>query len=283
MSDGTDYFHHDGLDFCFRSTGAGVPFIFQHGLGGNLDQPFGLFQPPPGFRLIGFDCRAHGRTQPLGDPDKVRLAVMADDLGALMNHLELPRAVVGGISMGAAVALSFTLRHPDRVAGLVLARPAWLDAPRAENVELFGLIAELLREHGAADGLEIFQRTEIHAGLLHDSPDCRASACAQFLEPRAEEAVVRLEQIPPDAPNHDREEWKKIAVPTLALANRQDPIHPFEYGSILAQSIPGAEFRELTPKSVSVEAYQNGMQRFLAAFLNCHFKNGLAPEPQNQL
>ena len=101
-------FYHDGLQFHYRETGRGIPFVFQHGLGADVNQPFGLFRPPSGFRLVTFDCRAHGQTVPLGDERKINIAVFADDLAALLDHLSIPSAVVGGISMGAAVALNFT-------------------------------------------------------------------------------------------------------------------------------------------------------------------------------
>ena len=61
---------HDGLSFHYLDKGSGTPFFFQHGLGGDVNQTFGLFQPPPGIRLISYDCRAHGETRPLGDPEK---------------------------------------------------------------------------------------------------------------------------------------------------------------------------------------------------------------------
>jgi hypothetical protein len=57
-------------------------------------------------------------------------------------------------------------------------------------------------------------------------------------------------------------------VPTLVLANRRDPIHPFEYGEALAQAIPGAEFKELTSKSVSRERHESEVQQFLEYFLD---------------
>ena len=114
----------DGIQFHYRDEGTGLPFIFQHGLGADVTQPFGLFQPPPGIRLIAFDVRGHGQTQPLGDAEKLCFQAFGEDLFALMNHLRIERAIMGGISMGAALALHFTLRWPERVAGLVLSRPA---------------------------------------------------------------------------------------------------------------------------------------------------------------
>ena len=122
--------------------------------------PLGVYRPPPGVRLIGMDFRGHGETRPLGDEAKLRIECLADDLVALLDHLEIDRAVVGGISLGAAVSANLALRHPERVLGLVLSRPAWIDHPLPENVWLFTTIAELLRTVGAKEGLEQFRRTE---------------------------------------------------------------------------------------------------------------------------
>jgi pimeloyl-ACP methyl ester carboxylesterase len=179
--------------------------------------------------------------------------------------------VVGGISMGAAVALNFALRHPKRLLGLVLDRPAWLDGPRRDNVAVFGAIAGLLRRHGAEKGLALFKQTEIYTRALAASPSSAQSLASQFLHPRAEETVVRLENIPLDSPGADRRQWSAIAVPALVLANDRDAIHPLEYGVTLAREIPGAQFKELTPKSVSVDLHQEETQRFLEDFLLNHF------------
>ena len=264
-------FLHDGLSFNYRETGAGTPFFFQHGLGGDVSQPFGLFQPPASFRLLAFDCRGHGATQPLGDPQRIALAAFADDLRALMDHLQIEGAVVGGISMGAAVALNFALRFPERVLGLVLSRAAWLDAPNPWNVERFHLVAQLVREHGARRGQELFKETEVYREALREWPDVAASLAAQFEHPRIEESGFKLECIINDRPNADRREWQAIRVPTLVLANRQDPIHPFEYGEGLAGMIPGAEFHEITSKSVSKERHGVEVQQFLGEFLQKNF------------
>jgi sugar phosphate isomerase/epimerase/pimeloyl-ACP methyl ester carboxylesterase len=264
-------FFHDGIHFNYQDAGRGLPFIFLHGLGGSVAQPFGLFQPPAGFRLISFDCRGHGLTHPVGPDEKISLAQFSDDLGALMDHLRLEKAIVGGISMGAAVALNFTLRHPQRVRGLVLQRPAWLDAPRRENVEIYAHMARLIREFGPAKGLDVFKASPEFEKVARESPPAAKSFLAYFLSPRAAETVALLERIPLDSPNHDRAEWSAIHVPTLVLANRQDPVHPFDYGVTLAQEIPGAAFKELTPKAVDPDRHNAEVQEFLDAFLLQHF------------
>jgi pimeloyl-ACP methyl ester carboxylesterase len=266
-------FHYDGLNFYYRETGSGVPFVFQHGLGGDSDQTFGLFRPPPGFRMITMDCRAHGQTVPLGDTTKIDVSAFADDLAALLDHLSISRAIIGGISMGAAVALNFALRFPNRVMGLVLSRIAWLDQPHPAERNSFVKIAKLIREHGAVRGAEVFKQTSHYQKILRESPDAAASLLGQFSHPRAEETVVKLERIPIHTPAHKREDWASISVPTLVLANRQDPVHPFEFGETMARIIPRAEFKELTAKSVSVDAHAADVQHFIEAFLKSHLSD----------
>jgi hypothetical protein len=80
-------FYSDNLHFSYATRGSGTAtFLFQHGIGGSLAQPFRFLISPddedpdaikgPGscarkFRMAAFDCRAHGAT-PLGDPEKLR-------------------------------------------------------------------------------------------------------------------------------------------------------------------------------------------------------------------
>jgi pimeloyl-ACP methyl ester carboxylesterase len=249
------FFVHDGVQFHFRESGHGRPLVLQHGLGGDVNQPFGLYRPKPDIRLIGFDMRGHGETRPLGDLDKLTISAMADDLVGLLDHLGMEKATIGGISLGAAVAVNVALRFPERISALVLIRPAWIDQPLPENVNLYATIARLIREFGPKDGLEHFRATAVFQAMDRVSPDCARSLVGQFEQPRAEECVARLERLPRDTPCHDRADYRKIRVPTLIVGNQQDPIHPWTIAETLAQIIPGAELREVTPKSVSVEKH----------------------------
>jgi pimeloyl-ACP methyl ester carboxylesterase len=267
----TGLFPHDGLEFRYQTAGLGVPFVFQHGLGADVTQTFGMFRPPGGLHLIAMDCRAHGQTRPVGPAEKISLAAFADDLLALLDYLRVEKAVVGGISMGAAIALNFALRYPKRVLGLVLHRPAWLDGPRKDNLAVFTAIGGLLREHGSEKGLAMFKESENYRRALAAHPAAANSLASHFLLPRAQETVVRLEKIPVDSPGSDRRAWRTIAVPTLVMSSDLDPIHPLEYGVTLAREIPGAQFKELTPKFVNTEMHQIETQRFLENFLLEHF------------
>jgi len=261
---------HDGLTCHYREAGQGLPFLFQHGLGADAKQSLTLYPPPPGVWLLAADARGHGQS-PLGPPEQLTLANLADDLVALLDTLKLPSAVVGGTSMGAAVALNLAVRFPDRVRGLVLSRPAWLNGPMQRHADVFAKAAQLLRRYGPVDGKAKFRLTDEYLETLGESAASAQSLLSQFDEPRAVECVVRLEKIPRDAPLLDLAPLMQIKVPTLVLANRQDSIHPFNYGQILARKITGAEFQEVTPKAVSQARHAADVQDALTRFLTVHF------------
>lgn len=264
------FFTHQKIQFHYREHGNGVPFVFQHGLGVDLNQSFALLPGVPGFRVMAFDCRAHGATAPTGGVEELGLTTFADDLGAFLEHLKIERAVVGGTSMGAAVALNYTLRNPDKVLGLVMSRPAWLDAPNPWNVMMFSLITSLVRQHGPVRGEILFRQSPQFLNTQEQWPETAEFMAAQFRDPAVEHAAVKFERIIKDTPCRERAQWKAIQVPTLVLANREDPIHPIEYGQVLAHGIPGAQFEEVTSKAVSVEAHESEVGDRIRKFLAQH-------------
>jgi pimeloyl-ACP methyl ester carboxylesterase len=281
-------FERDGIAFHYRDIGHGIPFVFQHGIGGDVRQPAGLFDPPQGIRLLCLDARAHGQTQPLGDPSALTFDVYGDDLIAWLDHLSVGQAVIGGISMGAGVALNIAVRYPERVAGLVLSRPAWLDGPMPpENVARYASLARLLRAVGIAGdsrhalrcALAEFETQGDYRSLLATSPDTAQSLRGQLTNERAVGAVARLERLPAARPLADLRAVAAIRVPALVLAHRQDPIHPFAFGEALARAIPGAKLVELTPKSIARERHAAEVQSCLEAFLRPFLLSGAKSLP----
>src|SRR5438128_889690 len=243
------FFENKKVRLHYKDSGSGLPFIFQHGLGADVNQPFSLFRPPAGIRLIALDARGHGQSE-TGPAEEISLSASADDLVDLIKYLELPGAVLGGISMGAAIALVFALRYPAKALGLVLSRPASLDRPNPFNQKMFALIARSIKTAGPEEGLREFQELPVFKELEREFPDTANSLSNQFKHPRAREMTINLSRIPNDWPLNDIEQARSTACPTLILANKNDPIHPYEYGVRLAEAIPGAQFREIASKSV---------------------------------
>ena len=261
------FFSTDSIMFHYLDVGQGLPFVFQHGLGGDVHQTQKLFVPPLPFRLLTLDCRGHGETRPVGELASLSFTSFADDLVTLLDTLHLERVVVGGISMGAGVALNFTLRYPQRVRGLVLARPAWLYEPLPANLQVYPRIAALIQHGGAAQASERFKHTQEYLELQRTFPEAAVSLLKQFAHPRAEETVAILERLPRDTPTRNQEDWTHIHVPTLVLANEHDLIHPFHYGEILASTIPGATLERITPKGIDAHQHAEDIQYAIEHFL----------------
>jgi pimeloyl-ACP methyl ester carboxylesterase len=261
------YFNHDGLRFYYEERGAGRPFVFQHGLGGDTGQPLGMLARPAGVRLIAFDCRGHGQTPP-GDPERLTFEAMAGDWLALLDHLGLDSAIAGGISLGAALALHMAWQHPARVQALVLVRPAWLDGALPEaNRALYGVIAGLIRTYGVERAGEMFAASPALAAVRSESPAAAEAFMRQFESAQAEVAVARLERLPAQVP-HPRAGWPGLRVPALVAACRDDTLHPLELAQALAAGLPGAEFVEVASRHTAPAQHAAEVQRAVEAFLS---------------
>ncbi|MCO5147219.1 MAG: alpha/beta hydrolase [Aquamicrobium sp.] len=122
-------FVHDGFEIAFLDrrpeAGAGEPVLLIHGFASthhvNWVAPgWAKTLGDAGYRVIAPDNRGHGRSQKSYDPADYTPQVMAEDAAALLDHLGIPRAHVFGYSMGARISAFLALRHPDKVATLVL-------------------------------------------------------------------------------------------------------------------------------------------------------------------
>ena len=105
----------------YEEHGTGTPLVLAYGIGGNATM---WDVNVPGLaarhRLILWEPRGHARSDSPDDPAKYSFKRWALDLGAVLDHLSLRRAHVGGLSLGAGIATRFALRFPRRVRSLVI-------------------------------------------------------------------------------------------------------------------------------------------------------------------
>jgi pimeloyl-ACP methyl ester carboxylesterase len=259
-------FEHDRVRFSYADMGSGIPFAFQHGLGGDATQP--ASQAPAGVRLITLECRGHGHTEPLGPEEQLSFDTFARDLAALLDHLELDKVVLGGISMGAGVALALAQLQPSRAHALVLVRPAWTDQRWPRNLHVYREIAALLRDHGPAVGKDVFlAESKTYKRIRAQSPANAASLVAQFDRLHAQEHAAVLERLPADRPIGPAESWSELSMPALVLGAREDPAHPFESAVTLQQLLPDAVLQEIPPKEPEGRAQQQAVAVAIEDFL----------------
>ncbi|HET6603687.1 MAG TPA: alpha/beta fold hydrolase, partial [Xanthomonadaceae bacterium] len=99
----------------------GVPLVLLHGGGSTIEVTFGRVLPflAASRRVIAVEEQGHGRSSDRDAP--VRFETSADDVAALLGHLDIAQADLFGFSNGASVALQVAIRHPHRVRRLVFA------------------------------------------------------------------------------------------------------------------------------------------------------------------
>ena len=248
-------------------TGGAEPaMLFQHGLCGDARQTAEVFPASAAFHRITLECRGHGTSEP-GEPAKFSIATFTGDAIDLIESLGLAPLVVGGISMGAAIAMRMAVMRPDLVSGLVIARPAWAAAAAPANMQANAEVGALLARMPAAAARETFMSGATARQLAVEAPDNLASLEGFFSrQPQAVTAAL-LQSISADGPGVTGEQLKQIAVPTLVIGNRMDSVHPLALAETVAALIPTAHLIEITPKAQDRARYVCDFQNALGTFL----------------
>ena len=261
-------FNHDGIRFQYETLGEGQPVVMCHGLTGDRSQGKELLGELPGHRLVVADSRAHGDTEPLGPESKIGFTQFAADLHALLEHLKIDRAIVGGISMGAGIATRFAIDFPNHVRGLVLIRPAWVDAVRPENLQLCPLIVQLFEQHGAEQWQHAYDQHPLVQGLNQKDPLIVDAMRNQFDLPKNVDRRIRLVRIQGDCPIRNWQEVESLDTPTLVIGNDHDLAHPLEMAREWAARLLNAHFEQIPSKSESLKQHTQAIRRHVASFLD---------------
>lgn len=226
------WFESDGVRLFAVEMGQGPPVVFVHG--GLADHRAALFRLAPlaaTHRLITPDLRGSGRSRDAGELCWDRLA---DDLAELLSFLDIERAVVGGVSMGSAVALRFALRHPRRLNALVLMSPVYPGEDRplaAASSAAMRVVAEA-GERTARSGVDALR--PLFEALPAPVRDV-ALEMAQSFDPMSVAATTRFLATGAQ-PMSTARDLATIDVPVMVLPGI-DPQHPAEIGELYVQHL----------------------------------------------
>ncbi len=201
-----------------------MPLVLVHGAGGTL------YHWPPGLRrlakhdVFAIDLPGHGRSEGPGRED---IGDYADFLLDWVDAMQLPQFVLAGHSMGGGIALTFALRHPQRLRGLVLVatgarlrvHPDILQAIRTDKEGVGEQLVEWAHGHRASPAQ---RRQYLQYFLSTDSNVMYGDwlACDRF------DVMQQLQDVYP---------------PALIIAGSQDRMTPAKYASFMAESMPDAD------------------------------------------
>ena len=249
-----------GVRLAHHQRGEGRTFLFQHGLCGDARQTFDAAPDLPGWALHTVEMRGHGGSDAL---PPYGFARFTDDLIAVAQTLPAPM-VIGGISMGAALALTLAVRRPDLVAGLVLIRPAWGIGPAGANLAPNAAVgARIARGATRAD----FDATPLARDLAQRSPDNLASLRGFFDRAPLPVTAALLTALSVDDPGLTAADLAALRAPTLVAGCAEDVIHPLPLACDLAARIPAAQFLDLPPKGRDRAAHRAALHDGLTRFL----------------
>jgi pimeloyl-ACP methyl ester carboxylesterase len=249
-----------GVTLAGEEAGEGTPVVLLHGLTATRRYVVmgSRALERSGHRVVTYDARAHGASTGAEDPDAYDYDDLVEDLRAVMDDRGIDRAVLVGASMGAHTAVRMALDHPERVAGLVIATPAFdPEEDREAGLERWDALSEGLRTGGVDGFVEAYGDPQVPEQWKETIDKVLRQRLAAHEHPDA--VADALHAVPRSRPFESWDELAEIAVPTVVVASRDDadPGHPYAIGEHYAEAIADAELRSEEPGS-SPLAWQGG-------------------------
>jgi pimeloyl-ACP methyl ester carboxylesterase len=224
--------------------GKGSPIVLAHGLTATRRYVVhgSRLLERSGHRVIGYDARGHGESDPAPDRASYEYSDLVGDLERVLDEHAVELAILVGVSMGAATTLAFALQRPERVRALVQVTPAHLGLPPDPGAApRWDALADGLER----DGVEGFLRAygdppveERFRGLIVQAIRQRIE---RHLHPEAVADALRV--VPRSVAFDGPEALEGLDVPTLVVASRDelDPQHPYAVAVEYERRIPRAE------------------------------------------
>jgi pimeloyl-ACP methyl ester carboxylesterase len=245
----------NGIEIDYEVSGRGAAVLLSHGYSATRrmwdDQHRALGDR---YRTISWSMRGHGETESPADPAAYSADLTVADMRALLAHMGVERAVIGGLSLGGYVSLAFYLAHPEMVRALVICD----SGPGYRNADARRQWNERAQERAVAldtRGLEALggSREVRESASLHRSAEGLAHAARGMLAQEGSRVIDGL---------------GAIDVPTLIIVGDRDQpfIAPCEY---MAKKIPGARLEVIRDAGHSSNLDQpEAFNRVLLDFLD---------------
>jgi 3-oxoadipate enol-lactonase len=228
--------------------------LFLHGIGGNRRSWDGQIEfVSREFTAAAWDARGYGDSEDYEGP--LDFHDFSADLLRVLDFLNAPTTHLVGLSMGGRIARNFALAHPGRVKSLVLANTSpGFGALPPERVAAF--IAERRELDPPAQAKRLLG-PGAHP-LAYDKLLAALAALHRASYLKTVEASVTQDRAAP---------IERLAVPTLVIGSREDPLYPIDVARGMAARIPGARLVELPGGHVSNLEQPERFDRAVLEFL----------------
>lgn len=259
----------DGARLPYTDVGSGIPLVLVHG------HPFdrSMWQPQldyfgdRGFRVIAPDLRGYGEATVAGRP--IAFGEFAHDIAALLQALELERAVLGGLSMGGQIVLEFHRLYRERVLAMILADTS-APAETPEGKEARRRLAERVLAEGMRPYAEEVLPMMVAPANVDALPHVANHVLTMMLatDPTGAAAALRARAERPDYVTMLTE----VEVPTLVVVGSEDEFTPLAAARLIADSVTGAELVVVDgaghlPNLERPDAFNRAVEEFLAGWL----------------
>jgi pimeloyl-ACP methyl ester carboxylesterase/DNA-binding CsgD family transcriptional regulator len=259
----------DGVKVAYAKSGSGLPLLKTANWLNHLEYDWQSPVWNPWFTLLSrhhtlyrYDQRGSGLSDRV-DAD-LSFERQVADLEQIAEAAELERFSLLGISQGAAVAIEYAARHPQRVDRIVLhggfAR-GW-GQRSAESLRAGRAMTEIVRV-GWGAGTAAFRRMFAELLMPKASDEQVEWICELQRRTTTPEIAARIMEVSGHIDVSHRLE--QVRAPTLVLHPRRDAMVPFDEGRRLAAAIPGAQFIELDSANHVLIAGEPAARRFTAA------------------
>jgi pimeloyl-ACP methyl ester carboxylesterase len=259
-----------------EAAGEGVPIVLCHGITATRRYVVhgSRMLERSGFRVITYDARGHGESDPAPAGEGYGYPRLVDDLERVIAAQvgSERQFLLGGHSMGAQTVVAYALRHRERLAeqlaGLIVIGPVFRGGSIPDRAYSFwdGL-AEAL-ERGGVDGfVEYIGSQQGIAPAFRDSV-LRFTRERMLAHQHLDAVLAALRETPRSRPFEEISELAAIEVPALVVASHDDadPGHPYKSAVAYAEALPRATLVS-EDEGESPLAWQGGkLSRQIASF-----------------
>ena len=232
------FFHHDGqrLAYTVRGDGARTTVLLPGLLlSQKMQAPLARELQRRGNRVVTFDPLGHGASDRPRDMWRYSMPAFAAQTVALLDHLELDQAVVGGTSLGANITLEVAASAPERLRGMIIEMPVLDNAIPACAAAFTPLLFALTFGEPVMAAIARGAR-RLHRRRLPLLLELAIDSVAQDPGPSA--AVLQGIIFGRTAPQ--RSDRRTFQAPALIIGHPRDPVHPFSDADMLAGELPNA-------------------------------------------